>query len=80
MVKVHVLIITHHTKSQYKQVPLSLSLRPTFLTPKWLGHFFENMILFRNVFQLHKCDIFYMKLVQYNECLVSIVDTDGLVP
>ena len=24
-------------------------------------------------------EIFYMKLVQYNECLVSIVDTDGLV-
>ena len=24
-------------------------------------------------------DFFYMKLVQYNECLVSIVDTDGLV-
>ena len=23
--------------------------------------------------------IFYMKLVQYNVCLVSIVDTDGLV-
>ena len=22
---------------------------------------------------------FYMKLVQYNECLVSIVDTDDLV-
>ena len=39
---------------------------------------------------LSKCDFifwcyppyvqyFYMKLVQYNECLVSIVDTDGLV-
>ena len=24
------------------------------------------------------CNIFYMKLVQYNECLVSVVDT-GLV-
>ena len=24
------------------------------------------------------CD-FYMKLIQYNECLISIVDTDGLV-
>ena len=48
------------------------------LTPKWLGHFFKNVILFRNVVH-HKCDILYMKLVQYNECLVSIVDTDGLV-
>ena len=48
------------------------------LTLKWLGHFFS------------KCDFifwwwspyvqhFYMKLVQYNECLVSIVDIDGLV-
>ena len=25
------------------------------------------------------CNIFYVKLAQYNECLVSIVDTDGLV-
>ena len=23
--------------------------------------------------------IFYMKLVQYNECLINIVDADGLV-
>ena len=48
------------------------------LTLKRLGHFFKNVILFHNVV-LHKCDIFYMKLVQYNECLVSILDTDGLV-
>ena len=40
--------------------------------------FFKNVILFRNVVH-HKCDIFYMKLAQYNECLVSIVDTDDLV-
>ena len=26
-----------------------------------------------------KYNIFFMKLVQYNECLISIVDTDGLV-
>ena len=48
------------------------------LTLKWLGHFFS------------KCDFifwccspyvqyFYIKLVQYNECLVNIVDADGLV-
>ena len=48
------------------------------LTPKRLGHFLKYVILFRNVVH-HKCDIFCMKLVQYNECLVSIVDTDGLV-
>ena len=48
------------------------------LTPRRLGHFFKNVILFRNVVH-RKCDIFYMKLVQYNECLVSIVDTGGLV-
>ena len=48
------------------------------LTLKWLGHFFNNVISFRNVIH-HKCDIFYMKLIQYNERLVSIVDTDGLL-
>ena len=48
------------------------------LTPKRLGHFLKNVILFCNVVH-HKYDIFYMKLVQYNECLVNIVDTDGLV-
>ena len=30
------------------------------------------------LFALHA--IFFMKLVQYNECLVSIVDTDSRVP
>ena len=46
---------------------------------KQLGpFFFQNVILFSNVVH-HKCNIFYMKLVQYNECLISIVDTDGLV-
>ena len=48
------------------------------LTPKQLGHFLKNVILFRNDVH-HKCDISHMKLVQYNECLVSIVDTDDLV-
>ena len=48
------------------------------LTIKRLGQFFKNVFFFRNVVH-HKCDIFYMKLVQYNESLVSIVDTDGLV-
>ena len=47
-----------------------------FLTLKWLGNFFQNFIFW--------CcspyvQYFYMKLVQYNECLVSIVDTDGMV-
>ena len=46
------------------------------LTLKRLGHFFKNVILFRDI-NHHKCDVFYM--VQYNECLVSIVDSDGLV-
>ena len=48
------------------------------LTLKWLGHFFQNVISFSDAVHL-MCNIFYMKLVQYNECLVSIVDTDGLV-
>ena len=39
--------------------------------------FFEMWFHFLMLFTL--CAIFYMKLVQYNECLVSIVDTDGLV-
>ena len=45
---------------------------------KRLGNFFQNVILFSNVVH-HKCNIFYMQLVQYNECLISIVDADGLV-
>ena len=39
---------------------------------------FQSVILFSNVVH-HKCHIFYIKFVQHNECLVSIVDTDGLV-
>ena len=51
------------------------------LTLKWLGHFFffQNVISFSDGDHL-MCNIHsYMKLVQHNECLVSIVDTDGLV-
>ena len=48
------------------------------LTLKRLVHFFQNVILFSNLVH-HKCNIFYMKLVQCNECLISIVDADGLV-
>ena len=48
------------------------------LTLKWLGHFFQNVISFYDAVHLI-CNIFYMKLVWYNECLVSIVDTDGRV-
>ena len=40
--------------------------------------FFQKVVLFRNVVR-HKCDIFMWKLLKYNQCLVSIVDTDGLV-
>ena len=49
------------------------------LTLKWLGHFFlKKGFYFLVLFTL--CAIFfYMKLVQYNEYLFSIVDTDGLV-
>ena len=42
------------------------------------GYFFQNVISFSDAVHF-MCNIFYMKLVQYNECLVSIVDTDGLV-
>ena len=49
------------------------------LTLKWLGRFFfQNVISFSDAVHL-MCNIFYIKLVQYNECLVNIVDTDGLV-
>ena len=49
------------------------------LTLKRLGHFFQNVISFSNVH--HKWNIFIWnyETVQYNECLFSIVDTDGLV-
>ena len=40
-------------------------------------HFFQNIFYFVMLFA--KCNIFYMKLVQYNERLINIVDTDGLV-
>ena len=51
---------------------------PSLLALKWLGHFFQNVISFSDAVHL-MCYIFYMKLVQYNEYLVSIVNTDGLV-
>ena len=38
--------------------------------------FFKMWFHFLMLFTL--CAIVYMKLVQYNECLVSIMDTDGL--
>ena len=60
-----------------KQRPPHLSAANE-LTLKWLGHFFQNVILFSNVVQ-HQCNIFYMNLVQCNGCLASIVYTDGLV-
>ena len=39
--------------------------------------FFQNVISYSDGDHL-MCNIF-MKLIQYNECLVNIVDTDGLV-
>ena len=48
------------------------------LTLKWLGHFVQHVISFSDAVHLMR-NIFYMKLVQFNECLVSIVETDGLV-
>ena len=49
-----------------------------WLTLKWQGHFFQNVISFSDAVHL-MCNILYMKLLQYNERLVSIVGTDGLV-
>ena len=56
----------------------NVSLSQHWLTLKRLGHFFQNVISFSDAVHLI-CNIFYMKLVQYNECLISIVDADGLV-
>ena len=61
-----------------QQLDISVTLSSPKLTLKWLGHFFQNVISLSDAVHL-VCNIFYMKLVQYNECLVSIVDTDGLV-
>ena len=49
-------LLTHIcvTRPQWVKLPLELENE---LTPKWLGHFKKNVILFRNVVQ-HKCDIF----------------------
>ena len=48
------------------------------LTLQWLGHFFSKRDLIFWCCSPYE-QYFYMELVQYNECLVSIVDTDGLV-
>ena len=48
------------------------------LTIKRLGHFFSKRnIIFYCVH--YKCKIFYTKLVQYNEFLITIVGADDLV-
>ena len=62
----------------YGEISESLAHAYEHLALKWLGHFFQNVISFSDAIHL-MCNIFYMKLVQYNECLVSIVDTGGLV-
>ena len=41
------------------------------------GSFFQTVNSFSDAVHF-MCNIFYMKLVQYNECVVSIVDTDGM--
>ena len=41
--------------------------------------FFQYVILCSSVVVGYKCNIFYMKLIQYNGYLVSNVDIDGLV-
>ena len=56
----------------------ALLIYTKMLTLKWLGHFFQNVISFSDAVHL-MCNIFYMKLVLYNESLVSIVATDALV-
>ena len=48
------------------------------LTLKWLGHIFSKCDFISDAVHL-MWNNFDMKLVQYNECLVSIVDADGLV-
>ena len=58
--------------------PGRLSASLLSLTLKRLGNFFQNVILFLKCCTL-QVQYFYMKLVQYNECLISIVGADGLV-
>ena len=48
------------------------------LTRKQLDHTFQNVITLSNAVCC-EYDIFCIKLIQYNLCLVSTVDTDGLV-
>ena len=47
------------------------------INPQTTVSIFRNVIFFACVHC--KCDLFYMNLVQYNQYLVSTVDTDGLV-
>ena len=49
------------------------------LTLKWLGHFFSKCDFIFWCCSPYVQYFFLMKLVQYSECLVSIVDTEGLV-
>ena len=73
------LFITQHLAAYYYIWPPQLSLELFALTLKWLGHFFFSKCDFTFRYCSPYMQYFYMKLVQYNECLVSIVDTDGLV-
>ena len=56
-------------------IPVSYRYRPK-LNPLKTGSYFLKVILFSNIVQVW---YFYMKPVQYNEFLASIVDTDALV-
>ena len=71
--------VKHHViTSTNVDIITNWTLRITFYPLNDWVIFFQNVILFPNVVH-HKCNIFYMKLVQYNECLINIVDADGLV-
>ena len=47
------------------------------LTSKQLGYFFLKCVLFSN--DVHNKCIFFIKLVQNNDYLVSTVDTNGMM-
>ena len=60
---------------------VSLLMHICITQPQWvkqLDFFFQNVILFSNIVP-YNCDIFCLKLAQYNEYSVSTVDTGGLV-
>ena len=70
--------LTHWVRDKMADISQTTFLNAFSVTLKWLGHFFKMWFHFLMLFTLC-ATFFYMQLVQYNECLIGIVNTGGLV-